>query len=26
MRSKEHNQITDLEKDWTYRELNYALS
>ena len=26
MRSKEHNKITDLEKDWTYRELNFASS
>ena len=26
MRSKEHNKIVDLETDWTYRELNYALA
>jgi hypothetical protein len=25
MRSNEHNTITDLAKDWTYREVNYAL-
>lgn len=26
MRSKEHNGIVNLETDWTYRELNYALA
>ena len=25
MRSKEHNNITNLETDWTIREVNYAL-
>ena len=25
MRSKEHNKITNLETDWTIREVNYAL-
>lgn len=25
MRSKEHNQITNHETDWTIREVNYAL-
>ena len=25
MRSNAHNTITDLAKDWTYREVNYAL-
>lgn len=26
MRSKEHNGIVNIETDWTYRELNYALA